>query len=69
MSSRAMNWAAGVMSPVTGYALAHLIYTHERALGLYCPPRECGPDDLPMWIFLGTWLVAYSAYRALRNWR
>jgi hypothetical protein len=49
-----LTGAGVVLSLVTGYYAGHAVQVHERALGLYCAPSFCGPDDLPFCVMLIT---------------
>ena len=67
MSWRLLNYCAGVLSLVTAYELAQFFGSHEKALGLYCDPKVCGPDDLPTWVFFALWAGLYAGYAKLRG--
>lgn len=64
---RALNFAAGILAPLTAYELAALFKAHEATLGFYCDPSTCGPDDLPTWLFLALWAGIYAGYAWLRD--
>jgi len=62
-----LNYLAGILSPVTAYAIAALFKTHETTLGFYCMPKVCGQDDLPTWLFFALWGSIYYTYTKIRG--
>jgi len=65
---RFRNWVAGIGSMLTGYEVAHLFWIHERSLGLYCPPKVCGADELPFYVFVIVYAVLYYSWVKIRDW-
>ena len=59
------NYAAGIMAPITAYLLADLFKSHEGPFA--CSSQVCVPDDLPAWVFIGTWVLIYWGYTKLRD--
>jgi len=65
--NRACNYVAGILSLCLAYELAQEFGAHEKAWGLYCEPKICGPDDLPFWVFVIAWAALYALYAKLRG--
>ena len=61
------NLSAVLLSIVTGLELGHLVHVRERGLGLYCPPKVCGPDELPGLLALVVAGSCYFIYTKIRG--
>ena len=61
------NLSAVLLSIVTGLELGYLVHVHERGLGLYCPPKACGPDELPGLLALVVAGSCYFIYTKIRG--